>query len=892
MRIDLLGAEIAEDFKRAVQEDAEADEQHDSERDSAHSGHNLQQGSSLQPGRFLNPRAPLSALTSGSKSIVIVDDTMAPRLSASHSVDTFTDPFMHRSGGPTPPTTPPEVQVGTPRRSSHLLGQHARNDSAPEPMPQLVDPRSSREDERSPSHRPLRRPSLRSRAFSASQRSVSLRRYASFQSGINRHKSERSFDATTINSESEGVERQPPVTLPHRILRRRPGGDLRAVVNVGDLSQRTLRRPMSTGSLATNSDSVRNSYVHSVDDADYIEPLNAQTFSVGALAGGSPEKRLSLFSTHSSQPVMRPSFEKEAQMLAQIPDDTDDDGGVESALLKLEGKFERRSGASKEGFSLDVAGAHNSFGPAQNDADVLHEGEEKRKHRQENILQTLARISLPIQSNRPEEELQPAVYQPEGTFEMSSPRSPRLVESYNSMPLLDRSVSDDSALRRTRDWSEHSILRGPSQERQHDQPTPVSSHPSSFNFIYETESMKNVRPQKTKPSHESRDASFLESDSDARSSLSSELSLELVSRTEYTEQDSTSTHTFPPIYPGTVMKEMALPSHPLARPRSPSITLQQALLLPAEASTLPQIYEEQPAEQAPVQKGLMIDFNADRIASPSMDPLRAHLLPEASRKTSVHLPFTLAFDSQVLAQQFTLIEKDALVDVDWKDLIEMRWKDASADSRSWVEFLRTSEPRGVEVVMARFNLMVKWTISECVLTEDLRERIQCISKFIHIADHCRKIRNFATMTQLTIALTSNEIGRLTKTWINVPLADIQTLRALEILIAPTGNFHALRAEMESCSGDQGCIPFLGIYTHDLLVNLDRPSQIASTPTTDPLVNFERYRADAMIVKNLLRLLEASQLYKYLPIEGITERCLWMAALSDEQIARYGQGIQA
>jgi hypothetical protein len=147
------------------------------------------------------------------------------------------------------------------------------------------------------------------------------------------------------------------------------------------------------------------------------------------------------------------------------------------------------------------------------------------------------------------------------------------------------------------------------------------------------------------------------------------------------------------------------------------------------------------------------------------------------------------------------------------------------------------------------------------------------------------------LTQLTIALTSNEIGRLTKTWANVPRADIQTLRELEILIAPTSNFNCLRAEMEGCNADQGCIPFLGIYTHDLLVNLDRPSQIASTPTTEPLVNFERYRADAMIVKNLLRLLEASQLYKFQPIEGITERCLWMAALSDEEISRYGSLIQ-
>jgi len=255
------------------------------------------------------------------------------------------------------------------------------------------------------------------------------------------------------------------------------------------------------------------------------------------------------------------------------------------------------------------------------------------------------------------------------------------------------------------------------------------------------------------------------------------------------------------------------------------------------------------------------------------------------------LPFTLAFDSQILAQQFTLIEKDALNEVDWKDLMEMRWKDTQRDSRSWVGFLRTSEPRGVEVVIARFNLMVKWAVSECVLTHDLRERVQCIIKYIHIAAHCRAYRNFATMTQLTVALTTKDITRLTKTWAYVPAADIQTLRELEALVSPTSNFHSLRAEMEGSGADQGCIPFVGIYTHDLVVNSERPSQIASTPTTEPLVNFERCRTSATIIKNLLRLLEASQLYRFLPIEGVTERCLWMAALSDEEIDRYGRMIQ-
>jgi hypothetical protein len=923
MRIDLLGAEVAEDFKRAVQEDAEAERREENDRNSTH----IERDPTLQyptlrpdPQKFLKPRAPLSALTDGSKSIVIVDDTMelnlptsTGALSANMSVDAFTDPFLQPSGGPTPPSTPPEVPVGTPRRSSHLLGEHTRNPSASlevaPPLPLKVNSHPI-EDELSRSTRPPVRRSLRSHMLSASQNSVSLRRYASYQSGITRHGSELSFDATTM-SESEDPERlshKPSVIPPRRVLRRRPGGDLRAVTNVGDLHIRVLRRPMSTGSLATYSDSARSSYLQDVDAGGYVNVVstdfnranaNAQTFSLGALAEAVTEKRGSLFSTHSSQPRMRPSFEKEAQMLAQIPDDADDDGGVESALLKLEGKYERRSGVSGKSVSLDPVGSHNSFGAAQVDDSAVHnDEEEKRKHRQGNILK--ANLSLPIQTNQPAytesgEELQPSVYQLE-----EPPRSPRLVESYNSIPLLDRDISDDMERRRTRDWSEHSILRGPSQDRQHDQPTPASSHPSSFNFIYETESMKGIRSEQMKPSNEGREDSFLESDSDDRSDLSSELSLEVISRTEYTEHNSTSASTFPLVRPGTVMKEIALPSHPLRHPPSPPITLRQALRLSPENANMPQIREEllrqEEAQYPPppdaIQKGLVIEFNTDRIASPSMDPLRSHLLPEASRKTSVHLPFTLAFDSQVLAQQFTLIEKDALNEIDWKDLIEMRWKNATADPRSWVDFLRTSEPRGVEVVIARFNLMVKWAISECLLTEDLGERVQCITKYIHIAAHCRKYRNFTTMTQLTIALTSKDIQRLTRTWLHVPAADMKTLRELEILITPENNFHRLRAEMEGCNTDQGCIPFLGIYTHDLLVNLERPSEIASTPITEPLVNFERCRADATIIKNLLRLLEASQLYKFLPIEGITERCLWMAALSDEEIFRYGRNIQA
>ncbi|KAN0090356.1 hypothetical protein V8E51_018935 [Hyaloscypha variabilis] len=942
MRIDLLGAEVAEDFKKAVREDAEAERREAEERKSRKSSEHdlglqysiMQPDDTLETSRSGDRRAPISEVTTGSKSIVIVDDTppldlpfMTGALPMNPSVDTFADAFMQPSGGPTPPSTPPEVPLGTPRRSSHLLGHHTGKrsfsfDGTVEGTPSLiVDSRPSREDERSPSHRPPGRLAMRpprSQSYK-SKRSLSLRRYASYHSGFTRQRSERSFDASTF-SEAEDAERMShvdSVPLPLRVLRRRPGGDLRAVTNVGDLNIHPLRRPMSTGSLTAYSESVRSSYLLGHDSAGYVDlatsdydqsqPNPNSTFSLGALAEASPKPRVSLFSTHSSQPVMRPSFEKEAQMLAQIPDDVDDDGGVESALLKLEGKYEqRRSDLSGQSQAQDIPNQLNSFGVAPYDVSTLtlDDEEEKRKHRQRHILETpKSSPSLaayrPQQVDRPE-ELQPTVYQPKGLQPLV--QSPISMGSYNSIPLLERSSTDvghERLSRRERNWSDHSILVGASNERlDKELPSPELSHVNSFDFIEETDSLKRIPVGATRPSV---DQSFLDSDSDDRSDLSSELSVEVISRTEYTEHDSANSRGCPPVRTGTVITEIALPSHPLRHPPSPPMTLVQALQLSPNTANIPQVHERQLEHQkrpmpptpeiTPTAVSAMGGFGGGRGASPSMDPLRSNRIPEASRKTSVHLPFTLAFDSQVLAQQFTLIEKDALNEIDWKDLIEMRWKDASTESRSWVEFLRTSEPRGVEVVIARFNLMVKWAVSEVVLTQDLRERVQCIIKYIHIAAHCRKYRNFATMTQLTVALTSKDVSRLAKTWAYVPQADMQTLKQLEDLVTPTHNFHNLRAEMEGSGAEQGCIPFVGIYTHDLLVNSERPSQIASTPTTEPLVNFERCRTDATIVKNLLRLLEASQLYRFLPIEGVTERCLWMAALSDEEIARYGKMIQ-
>ncbi|GKT52293.1 guanine nucleotide exchange factor LTE1 [Colletotrichum spaethianum] len=967
VRIDLLGADIVEDFKKAVREDAAADAAVEAGRRAhmdpvanalrnalSREGPNYSEAhvvSSFGSASETDIPRPVSdmAITTGSKSIVIVDDTipfsiptMHGALPASESIEAFADTFLPTGADPTPPNTPPGHSMGTPRRSSFLLNQHVTRPSiSADPLPPFVPDLATLGNEQStrpstdtdrpfsdfvegtPSRPTLTRSARKHSRQKSSRTNRSLdsaiirRRTASFGSTFNPRSTVKSFDATTYTGGSVADEDEPsPVPPPLRVLRRRPGGNLRAVNNTGDLDALPLRKSRSAGSLTTYSESMRSSSLQSpnhdtsafvdVVSSEFSHRADADNFSLGAMAEPSTKRQVSFFSTHSSKPIMRPSFEAEAQKLAQIPDD-EDGGGVESALLKLEGKYEKKTfKLSMEPSNAPLQGV-DGLTKAKKVPEAQKQGKKEHRH-----LHVLPGDPVLVQQDEESEAHSSFLNIPRRPRTEASFLSDNSAGSYCSIPLLERDLTDDGRSKASApEWTNMSILQGPEDISPAETPRPMyegSLDGSSFEFVRKTESMERITSDDTKapPSEQS----FLEDDSDGDdfgSELSSELSAEMVEPEEFAMNQ---TQPLPNRNKHRSASILEFDPRPLREstigssdgPPSPPMTLVQALQMSPEAVLIPALHEDQVYQQRSLLQTPDTASAAGAQARSSSDPtgtkealrgqpryLQAER--ESSLRFSVHLPFTLAFDSEILAQQFTLIEKDALNEIDWRELIDMGWKHATNnDSRSWVDFLRNTDAHGVEVVIARFNIMVKWACSEIVLTQNIEERARCIIKFIHIAAHCRRYRNFATMSQITIALTSIEISRLTNTWAMVPPYDMQTLRDLEHLISPTRNFYNLRAEMESGS-DTGCIPFVGIYTHDLLFNAQRPSEIASSPTTAPLVNFERCRYAATIVKTLLRLLEASTLYQFQPVEGITERCLWMSALSDDDIRMHSYRLE-
>ncbi|KKA27216.1 hypothetical protein TD95_003338 [Thielaviopsis punctulata] len=733
-----------------------------------------------------------------------------------------------------------------------------------------------------------------------------------------RHSLAPSLSDSISPSFASSLSRISGTVPPLRILRRRPAGNLRDAQTVEDLEPKlSMYRSRSMTTIDTFTDTVGSSSVYSASQISLqpstykdsnnhpitLSPSNSEpTPSIRPKVSASDDedasvhKKLSLFSTHSSLHLrLRPSLEIELRKLAEIPDDLDN--GVETALMKLEGRYQRPDSPAgplppnaPRLRKMPVTLSQLAIG---NNRNAL---KDKRANRQIGIGDgrlispptnkskiSLDSISL---STSPLRESFLAATSP-NRHHQPRRESATSRDSYASVPMLDRSPldhpehdhdHDNSVLTPSHDMTDHSLHTLDDDESISTHKLTGGNAHASFNMI-PGKSEAGVLTPRIRIS-----GSFLDDASecdDRNSVISSEISaspeiLDLI-------------HTGKPASLRTAPSAGTLSA---AIPPSPPVSLQRSQSVKAHsphAEPLKQtqhMFAHKPLPPTPdTTPTTTYSHGMHSPQSGPSSPLAPAATDKDNSKEAAHLPFILAFDSDILAQQFTLIEKDALIEIDWRELVEMNWKNTTAGSwRSWLDFLRNSDCHGVEVVVARFNIMVKWAVSEILLTQRLEERARCIIKFIHIAKHCRRYRNFATLAQITMALTAPEVTRLTKTWSRVPAADVRIVRDLELLMTPTRNFYNLRAEMETGS-DAGCIPFVGIYTHDLIFNAQRPSEIASSPTTGPLVNFERYRCAAAVVKTLLRLLEASSLYAFQPIEGITERCLWMCALSDAELRR-------
>ncbi|KAH4112224.1 hypothetical protein HBH47_229420 [Parastagonospora nodorum] len=901
IRIDLLASQVVESFRAAVQQELENEGQlHHSTNPPGLGGfefeferHNATNSDREGSTRKFDPRVH-SNITSGSKSILIIDDTGAPPLPV--MTGALPTAVQDKVAEKEPEVHERDISIDV--QAVDENENTVRRSELYEDL-KLVSAKTEQRESRNLAQRPalrLRRSTSEGRepeqmhsfrrrvSTKMSMARVSLRRHASHNSILSRRRGQDSVATfQTMSSNNDPFFLDTPTGVPAaptRQLRRRPGGDLRAADNINDLQH--MQRPHSTGSVSNLTHSVTNSVILRTERL--IDPSPEPNQQAGPIEVELPPKKaISLVSTHSSQPNLRRSFEAEVAKLAALPDDTDDEGGVESALMKLEGRYEKTSSsnassnASSSG-TVEVdyykpSGAPREYGHQQQPSEVtVDDNTDDVLHRPLEVPnqdgQDMYRLSGENFTRR-----MPAVSSQGGSE-----------DSYSSIPLLDRGISGvvDQQRANTLDTMRSSAKPSPLQLATNLSPqaTRTISSTSSLEYVVETDSMKKLRSGIAQPRSSVARQSFLLDEDEDLSDMDT-----IGGKSDGTSHGSHGVRSFFEDEPAMMERnpETLPTTHPMRHPPTPPLTADRL----KHATSTPTIFER--GLPTPGLTPTVSGLNNQTFGSPVRSvgsPSETHGQEERSASQASHMPFVLAYDSEVLAQQFTVIERDALDEIDWKELIELRWKQSSPQIRDWVQYLRTEEARGVDVVIARFNLVVKWVVSEVVLTENTHERARCIVKFIHIATHARRLRNYATMYQIAIALISNDVSKLRKTWALVPAAELHVMKELEGIVQPLKNFHNLRLEMETATVDDGCIPFIGIYTRDLIYNAQKPAFIDG-PVVDGerMVNFERHHTAATIVKNLLRLLEASSKYVFKVEPHIISKCLWLAALTDDEISR-------
>ncbi|KAK3656158.1 Guanine nucleotide exchange factor lte1 [Elasticomyces elasticus] len=779
-----------------------------------------------------------SRLTTGSRSIVIMDDTGFPKQSlgalpsvSSMSMDMTPQPLFRNPDELFAKIAAQEYHAGTavPRSSSagvESKAQLRRPSSDVHMHDLLVVPDSWQMDRAAPEG--LGVPSLPDQARKSS--------------GVH----------------SPALDQ--PQILPQ--LRRRPGGDLKTAEHVHELEP--LPRPDTFGSLSTISHSGPTSGVPSYQLSG--THFSGQNFASWRMPTTSvPDQKKDSVSLLSLEPNLRTSFEAEVTKLARIPDRTYD-GGIEDTLRRLEGEAQNSSAKDAASQSTQREPPPSQLHITKANASAVHAAE-----------------SPALMSPRTETQ-GASIYHLSGSdavydYRQHSGSSHQYGSSEaqgSTAPVLPAAPAD------------HTLVHNPQ--------SPQSTVKSVAFAKDQTEKRKIEQVDRTTksdsvPKSSTPQGSFLLDDNESLSDISTEI--------DHDSGDESMGRSF--FFDDTVDSDDEVPTLPFKGPPTPPSTVgapqdQSPEMTPAALRSTDAAHKLKEAQSAPK----LLSPNTDRQRMMLQQPPMPQLLaPELRRvrtapaaQPPVHMPFVLAFESEVIAEQLTIIEKDALDEVDWKDLIGLHWQQTPPNVRNWVEYLKNENITGIDIVVARFNLVVKWVVSEVVLTSAPSERARCITKYIHVAAQCHRLRNYASMYQITLALLSSDLARLHMTWALVAPVERQKLERLEKLCQPLRNFQNLRAEMETSNGQSGCIPFIGLYTHDLMYNAQKPARIEpDPPSKEAMINFERYQTAATIVKSLLRLIEASSKYIFHPHPEVLSRCLWLAALDDVEIVSRSKTLE-
>ncbi|CDO76099.1 hypothetical protein BN946_scf184649.g25 [Trametes cinnabarina] len=155
----------------------------------------------------------------------------------------------------------------------------------------------------------------------------------------------------------------------------------------------------------------------------------------------------------------------------------------------------------------------------------------------------------------------------------------------------------------------------------------------------------------------------------------------------------------------------------------------------------------------------------------------APILPKNTKKVKL-----LEIDPLELARQLTLMEA-AL----YKKIRPMECLQRSREAKPG----KTAD--NITTIIQLSNRIANWVAESVLAREDSQKRARVVKHFINLADRCRMMQNYSTMTAVISGLNTPPIRRLKRTWEQVNAKIMSQLKICESTIDTNKNFNNYRS---------------------------------------------------------------------------------------------------
>ncbi|KAI9433953.1 ras guanine nucleotide exchange factor domain-containing protein [Lactarius indigo] len=217
----------------------------------------------------------------------------------------------------------------------------------------------------------------------------------------------------------------------------------------------------------------------------------------------------------------------------------------------------------------------------------------------------------------------------------------------------------------------------------------------------------------------------------------------------------------------------------------------------------------------------LVGKNMDVVAAPPVSPLQP---------SSGHRPGPPPSPDKIkpadIALALTIIEGERYAEISQVD---------------YVAHLRGAVSKRIEFATKVNNRLVNWIKKKILGPEDVQKRASYFRHFVLVAEECRKLQNFSSMSTIVAALQSATRASSTQLVLtrenNLSKNEKQTLRQLEELLDPRGDHRTYREALNNIKSPF-VIPWLAVHLHGLKAFYDGNS-LTVVVDQRPLINFAR-----------------------------------------------------